>query len=319
MPDRTMIEVNGSSAMEHPSKNLSGDGVGSAFVQIFKRAAAERWSGKLELVSPDGEEAGAAVFWEGRLAWATSRTQTETLGSFLRRLGQVTSDDLDIVQVLFEEHGGEKKLGHIMEETGIIPRRALRRCLRLHLRLAVASLLGPSCSVSSVHAGTFCGEDDISFDVQEIIPEWNDSVSGASTDLPTGPADAVTTVLEMLKNIPGHACSLVADREGSVIAVRGLTATDVPGPSVLAGTAVTLLESAMHSATWNDLGEVDFASTEGSNGAVLAQWLDPERAYLAAVMLAPTGKVGIARYELAASAKVFSRNYRTTHRNGGNE
>lgn len=320
MFDRTVTPVNGRPEPLQAQGNRHEIQGGVPFSQALRTVMASRWSGQLKIASEERDDAGTAVFWQGRLGWATSQAQSETLGSFLRRLGHVTDDDLDIVQAQFDEHNGEIKLGRVLEETGIMPRRALRRCLQMHLRLAIATLLGPDCTVSKAEEGPVCSDEDVLYDIVEVLPEWADQpANGGTCILPTGPTDTVTTVLEMLKNIPGHLRSLVADRCGSVIAERGQMPANVPGSSTLANTAITLLESAMHSATWTQLGVLDFASAEGSNGAFLAHWLDPDKQYLAAVLLAPTGKVGIARYELAAAANTFRKKTGSQIRTGDDE
>jgi hypothetical protein len=298
--------MRGDSGLDIPQEDVVEIRVGTPFDRTLRAVVKNHWSGVIEVSSQEHDDAGMAVFWQGRLGWATSRNQGETLGSFLRRLGHVTKDDLDIVQALYEAGNGRKKLGRVMEETGVIPNKVLRRCLSMHVRLAIASLLAPGCSVAAVRVGAFCSEEDILFDVLEILPEWDDRPS-APAGLPIGPKDAVTAVLERLKNIPGHSCSLVSDRQCSIIDTRGLKPADVPGPSVLATTAVTLLENTMHSATWNRLGTIDFASAEGSGGALLVHWLDPDGNYLAAILLDSTGKLGIARHELTAAATSFTK------------
>jgi hypothetical protein len=299
------------------------------FSRALRTVVKGRWSGELLVASPEHETAGTAVFGDGRIAWATSRTQQETLGSFLRRLGHLTADDLDIVQAQYEACQGKMKLGRLLETAGMMPARALRRCLSMHVRLAVGTLVDPTFTVADLRPGRLCDVEDNLFDLVEILPELFAQPAGSADRLPTGPGDAVTVVLESLKGIPGHSCSLVSDDRGRVIAVRGLNDTDVPGPSVLAATAVTLpgpsvlaatavtlLETAMHSATWSQLGTADFASAEGSAGALLAHWLDPGRSVLAAVLLTPGGKVGIARHELATAAAAFTRGRTQLTENG---
>jgi len=318
MPDRKLT-IPSPSWMDggRQGSDMAGSGialVGKPFVSALRSATGAGWSGILELSSVNQPVAGTVVLDSGHVAWATSIGQPETLGSFLQRLGHVSQDDLDITQALYEEAKGEKKLGRLMEEAGIIPRQVLRRCLLLHVRLAIACLVQSKLKVTSARAGQLCVAREMLFSVAEVLPEWRSAPPPGA--LPTGPGDAVTVVLESLKTIPGHRGCLVADRGGTTISVCGFSSNDIPGPSVLATTAVALLEGASHAATWCSLGNVDHASSEGAAGALLAHWLDKKRSLLAAVLLDPTGKIGVARYELTAAASAFSRHETEPTRDG---
>lgn len=309
MLDRELSALSPSGVVEDFSE---GEGcVGTAFagrglLPSLRLAAGSNWSGVFQLGSGNLGQAGTIVFYKGYLAWATSVKQPETLGSFLFRLGFVSRDDLDIVQVLYEESKGRKKLGRLMEESGIISRQVLRRCILLHVRLAVATLLQSDgeIEVANAQAGRYCVDQEMVFSLSEVLPEWRTPSVDTSV---RGMNERVVAVLESLKTVPGHRACLVADCCGIPICARGFSATDVPGSSILATTAVTLLEGATYSATWTSLGSVEYASTEGTAGALLAHWLDRERTLVAVVLLDPTGKVGVARHALAAVATTFTR------------
>jgi len=274
---------------------------GTTFRDALTEAAATRWSGVLEASAGD-ERVGSVVIADGELAWATCVYQPEDLGSFLYRLGHVTREELDEVRAEYERNGGRRKLGRLLEEAKLVSRPVLRRCLLLHVRMALACLL-PSANLGATwRKGSVSVEDELLFPLREVLPEWQepDSAEGLSLSEPGVCDDERTGVLARLDSISGYRGSIIAGRDGQLIAGHGFTAEEQRDGGLLATTAVTLMDGAVNTASWSGLGRVEYAYLEADGGSVLARWVDSEHRSVVAVFLGAEGRLGEARHRVAA-------------------
>jgi predicted regulator of Ras-like GTPase activity (Roadblock/LC7/MglB family) len=246
---------------------------------LLLRAIEELWSGSLDVRRGD-QPLGQIVFCCGKIAWATCRGQSETLGVFLWRLGRITRDQLAQVQQIFKEHKGQKKLGAILEETGMLSRAVLRRCLLLHTRSAVEGLLAwpDACATMSLSAPRT--DEKILFGAQEVLPqgfsadmitEWRcDSTAPRTWQRLTD-----TVVLQRFIDLPGHLASAVVSAEGDLLAAN--VARGTPNLSLLSVFAAALLEASAGAASASALGPVGLLALDCADGRLLVRWLDDAR------------------------------------------
>jgi predicted regulator of Ras-like GTPase activity (Roadblock/LC7/MglB family) len=247
-----------------------------------------------------GEALGLVVFHQGRVAWAVCRRQPETLGRFLRRLGRVTREQLDEVQQRYEACGRRRKIGALLEEAGMIRRPVLRRCLLLHTRMALESLLEPPGGEAIAHPGHLEVDPEMTFSLEELMP----------TQSRQAPAEAPPSTrwrtwnrenrfLEPLAQIAGYRASALVDADGEVRAAHAAGGDlDV---TVLGVYLAAVLESASRAAASSALGQVEFALLDCTDGALVARWLDERRSHLVVVLVAEDGQIGAAKYGLRSA------------------
>lgn len=273
----------------------------TTFRDALTEAAAARWSGILEASAGD-DRVGSVVFAEGELAWATCVYQPEDLGSFLYRLGHVTRSELDEVRADYERHGGRRKLGRLLEEANLVSRPVLRRCLLLHIRMALACLMPSDDLGATWREGSFSVEDELLFPLREVLPEWQGrtSAEGLPRTEAGGCDDERASVLARLDTIAGYRGSIVAGSDGQLIAVHGFTVEERRSGALLATSAVTLMDGAVNTASWSGVGRVEYACLEADGGSVLARWIDSEHRSVVAVFLGAEGRLGEARHRVAA-------------------
>lgn len=116
-----------------------------------------------------GSHVGRVVMVNGYVAWATCRDQHRILGSFLLRIGGVTREQL--VNAIQEVRKSPKRqLGGVLEEMKLMERPTLRRCLLLHVRAAVRTLLSfRDARVSSTEITTAVDET-LLIRFEEVLP-----------------------------------------------------------------------------------------------------------------------------------------------------
>ena len=116
---------------------------GHSFDVALRNAVEVKWSGILNAMK-DSQQVGVVVLRDGHIAWAVSNTQTENFASFLERIGMVPKDRLDEVVLKYRSLGKSKKLGALLEETGLISHATLRECLKAHVSAAISSMMDDS-------------------------------------------------------------------------------------------------------------------------------------------------------------------------------
>lgn len=256
-------------------------------------------TGKLEGFA-SGEDIGSAVMVDGRLAWAICRYQPEDLGSFLRRLGHVTKDQLAKASADYTKKNGQMKLGRILEDTGIVSRSVLRRCLLLHVRMALSCMLRDERLIGMWTAGDFAFDEENSFCLDEVFPELQRGTKKSGVD---DLGFSASSFLDELAVTPGYRSSVITDSWGSALGIHGDATDDPLQASVLATAAATLVESGRNTTKRSGLGDLEFLMVEGENGSASIRWADSERRFLVAVFLESGGQTGVARYRIATCAE----------------
>jgi hypothetical protein len=261
--------------------------------QDIVSAVKEHWTGQIVLADPEGP-VGQIVFIRGQIGWATCRHQPETLGMFLWRLGRITRAQLARVQQLYLEHQGKKKLGALLEESGFMSVPVLRRCLLLHTRSAIESLLSLAGLDASRTGLPDAGEERILFEPWEVLPR----LISARLGLPQSQGHAArerrwftlnreNVGLNAFVDLPGYLASAVLSFDGDVVAAH-LESGEVDLSS-LAVYVSTLLESSLraaHSVNWSGVCSV---VVECPQGWLAARWLDSDRYYLVVVLIDEQG------------------------------
>ena len=274
-------------------------GSGARFRDELLAAVSQRRTGELEAFS-NGDEVGAAVMIDGRLAWASCRYQPEDLGSFLRRLGHVSNDQLARASATYADQEGRTKLGRILEDDGVVSRPVLRRCLQLHLRMALSCLLRDERLIGLWTEGGFTSDEELTFTLDEVFPELQRTARKNDVD---EDGLSFSFVLEELGVTPGYRSSVIADSWGTALGVHGDATDDPLLASVLATAAATLVESGRNTVKRSGLGDLDFLMVEGEHGSATVRWADRDRRYLLAVFLEANGQTGFARHRLAVCAE----------------
>ncbi len=248
----------------------------------LRLASAARYGGGI-CVEVEGAPVGRVVCVEGKVAWATCRSQPEDLGGYLWRLGHLTRTQLDLVQSAFRAHQGRKSLGTLLEELGFMSRGVLRRCLLLHIRSAIEAL--GSCAASEIAREPYSlsASFDLLFDVEEVCPsEGGDPRADALARWLTEHC----ALLSPLGGLPGYAASALLSADGEVMAAHA--SRDAGDPAAMASRLCSALESAAHMSSTAGLGRVRRAVFGCEHGYALVAWLDDLRSHaLALVVDAP--------------------------------
>ncbi len=256
-------------------------------------------NGRMQVFS-GASPAGEVILAQGRVAWATCARQPETLGRFLARLGHVTAAQLVQVDAEYARRGGTAKLGHVLQELGLVSRPLLRRCLLLHVRMALACLFRLPAARASWKEGTFCTEDELSFGLDQVLPDWHGLQVGVAGVTLQNAADFVPGALAALDQLPGFRGAMVVDWVGRVVAIHGFLHEHHEQARQLATAAAALLEgSAPPGAAC--LGEPAQVVLDGSRGSLVARWLDHRQRLLVAVVLAEQGRTGATLHRLATA------------------
>lgn len=253
-------------------------------------------SGWLEVYGPDGP-AGTVIVSRGQVAWAAGRGQPEHLGRFLERLGYLTPAQLRDISEEFTRLGGARKLGRLLEEAGLVARPVLRLCLLLHVRMALATLLGRGDLLASWEEGTFCAEDELTFPLGQVVPLWARPLD--TTSHSSAPEYAATALLP-LGDLQGYRGSVVVDWTGRTVARHGFAAAERDEASIVAAAAVGLLGGPL------GLGASEQGFLEGEQGSVVARWIDSPHRLIAAVSLDRSGKPGTVLHRLASGATALA-------------
>ena len=275
-----------------------------SFSQALRTASKEAWSGRIS-VSVDGRQVGAVVLRAGRIAWAVCANQPEDLGTFLWRLGRVTREDLDVIRKRYEEHQGQRKLGALMEEAGILPRSVLQRCLLLHTRRAMSCLATYPKPLVHAERTELTVEESMTFSLGEVVPKLGDSEfpqeasTGAVMVGRWSKWTAENRVLGELSDLPGYLAAGVFAREGEVLAAHAAGEID---PVTIGVFVVSVLESSARTVRSAGLGAVSTICLECDMGTIVTQWLDERRNHVVVVVIESSANTGMARYKVGARA-----------------
>lgn len=278
-------------------------------VEHLMRAVRDLASGRITLTD-QREELGQMVLHEGRIAWATCRGQSETLGVFLWRLGRISREQLAHVQGLYQEHKGSRKLASLLEESGFMSRPVLRRCLLLHARSAIGRLLSFPNAQASWVPGSPAADEAFLFDPEEVLPE------GLSLDIVEEWSVPETTrvrgwrqrtsenaVLEPFYSLPDHLASAVITAEGEIIAAH--VASDSLDLHRVAVVVTSMLESSSRLANVSSLSSVGLITLECSQGTLYVRWLDERHTRLVLVQVGKLGNAYLTRYSINLTAPLI--------------
>ena len=78
---------------------------------------------------------------EGRIIFASSTDPNDRLGDSLVRAGKITKAGLERALSLYQKHGGLKKMGAILVESGLVPPKELFSGLKIQVKDIIYSLL----------------------------------------------------------------------------------------------------------------------------------------------------------------------------------
>ncbi len=288
---------------------------GDTLLGALRSAQHEAWSGRVS-VAVDGRELGSVVFRAGRVAWAVCVEEPEDLGTFLWRLGRVTREELLLVRQRYAQHQGNKKLGTLLEEAGILPRPVLQRCLLLHTRRAVSRLLRYDGARVSSERTALQVDEEMTFPLSEVAPLAGEDDGarfereGSSAARWSGWSEENGALLEF-SAMAGYLASCVLSRDGEVIAAHAGRDVD---PATLGMFVISVLELSDRTAAPAGLGTVGAACFECARGTLVAQWLDPSRSHVALLLVEAGANTGMARYRLASAAPSLSEWVRSRQR-----
>ena len=269
------------------------------FKDFLAWASVREWSGSLE-ASTGVEEVGKVVIVGGKIAWATCIYQPRNLGSYLLRLGHIDIENLDNIREEYDRHHGEVRLGSLLKSAGLISDAVLRRCLLLHIRMAISCLLKNPCLLAlNLDEGAIFREETV-FPLTTVFPESDaEAVDDQIKDSCYVAANAKG--FEEIGMISGYRGLIVANCEGRVLAIHGFKPNEPSALSLLAAKALSFIDSASDAGQGSLLGEVEYAYMESQYGTTITRWLDSEHSLLVALFLDRSGKVGAAKYKLAAA------------------
>ncbi len=252
----------------------------------LREASNVEWSGLLR-VNNDNEQVGAIVMRQGRIAWAVYQKQKEALGEFLYRIGKLTREQLKEVTQLYFSLGKTKKLGSILEAEGLIDRPTLRKCLLLHIRSALLSMITKREFTVITSGGELVVEEDLTFSFAEIFsPQENNA------DI-----DAKVYIFDELANVPGYSSTLIAGPDGQVLVIHGARSSDNEALQC-ANIPLKWLQSTQQFGLDANLGAADFAFFEFESSTLVVRWIGSARKFIAVLCLERTGKIGMAKYRL---------------------
>lgn len=266
---------------------------GQPFDIALKNAVVVKWSGILSAIK-DSQQVGVVVLSDGHVAWAVSNNQKENFASFLERIGMVPKDKLDEVVQKYRSLGKSKKLGALLEETGLISHATLRECLKAHVRAAISTMVDDTGIVLNAKGGEMVVDTSLIFLFSEVYPVSEERhETEVMQSLPRE-----DSALHGFGGLPGYLYSLVASMKGDQIASH--TADDMP---LNCGKDLPMLIAWLGaSSSGSDelgMGNVLFGFLQGEKGSLFVQMIDAESPYFLAVACDDTAKLGVVRHKMS--------------------
>ena len=108
---------------------------------VFQLLDLSRKTGSLRVTSSLRDNEGIVFFSNGKVAFASIRSNPHPLGEILIRAGKITDADLDRARSLQGTRGDGVRLGHILVEIGAITARELDRHVRGQIEAVVFELM----------------------------------------------------------------------------------------------------------------------------------------------------------------------------------
>lgn len=280
---------------------------GHSFMVALKNAVEIRWSGILNAMK-DSQQVGVVVLSDGHIAWAVSNSQTENFASFLARIGMLPKDKLDEVVLKYRSLGKSKKLGVLLEETGLITHATLRECLKAHVRAAISSLMDDAEITLQASGGEMVVDTSLIFLFSEVFPKLEDEafseISSAGREAPEFTVKEEESrpdersFLQDLAALPGYLYSVVSSREGDLLACHVADGVTVDAKQQLPSLLVWLGASSLSS---NELkmGKVLFQFIQSEQGSLFVHMVDAESRYFLAVVCDENAKLGVVRHKMS--------------------
>lgn len=280
---------------------------GHSFMVALKNAVEIKWSGILNAMK-DSRQVGVVVLSDGHIAWAVSNTQRENFASFLERIGMLPKDKLDEVVQKYRSLGKSKKLGVLLEETGLITHTTLRECLKAHVSAAIASMMDDSEITLQASGGEMVVDTSLIFLFNEVYPEPEDEIAAKSTltgrETPDSavkkeePRPEERSLLQNLAALPGYLYSVVSSGEGDLLACHVADGLSVDAKQQLPSLLVWLGASSLSS---NELkmGKVQFEFIQSEQGSLFMHMVDAESRYFLAVACDENAKLGVVRHKMS--------------------
>ncbi|RQW87210.1 MAG: hypothetical protein EHM79_08285 [Geobacter sp.] len=280
---------------------------GHSFSVALRNAVEIKWSGILNAMK-DLQQVGVVVLRDGHVAWAVSNTQTENFASFLERIGMVPKDRLDEVVLKYRSLGKSKKLGVLLEETGLISHATLRECLKAHVKAAISSMMNISGITLQARGGEMVVDTSLIFLLSEVYPELEEDVLSA---VPVNVADDSDAwekkaesqpderdFLQALAVLPGYLYSVVSDTEGNQLAYHVADGVSVDTRQLLPSLLVWLGASSLSS---NELkmGKVLFGFVQCQEGSLFLHMVDNGSSYFLVVACDEKAKPGVVKHKMS--------------------
>ena len=280
---------------------------GHSFNVALRNAVELKWSGILNAMK-DSQQVGVVVLRDGHVAWAVSNSQTENFASFLERIGMVPKDRLDEVVLKYRSLGKSKKLGALLEETGLISHAILRECLKAHVSAAISSMLDDSGITLQARGGEMVVDTSLIFLLSEVYPGLEvDDLSAVSVnvaaDSDAGEKKAESQpeereFLQALAVLPGYLYSVVSDTEGNQLAYHVADGVSVDTKQLLPSLLVWLGASSLSS---NELkmGKVLFGFVQCEEGSLFLHMVDNGSSYFLVVACDEKAKPGVVKHKMS--------------------
>lgn len=280
---------------------------GYPFPVALRNAAQVRWSGILRAVR-DCEQVGVVVMRDGHVAWAVSNIQTENFGSFLERIGMVPKEKLDEVVSKYRSLGKTRKLGSLLEESGLISHAALRECLKAHVRAAIDSMMDDPGIFLEARNGEMSIDAGMMFMLSEVCPEPDAAVDDVPRFAPACEADGCAgevarteegaEILEGLANLPGYLYSFVADLSGRIMMLHVPEGSSVNTDQVVP-TVMEWISTSSLSSVEMDMGKVRFAFIQCETGSLFVHMTETETRHFLAVACNEDAKLGVLKHKIS--------------------
>ncbi len=280
---------------------------GHSFTVALRNAVEIKWSGILNAMK-DSQQVGVVVLRDGHIAWAVSNTQTENFASFLERIGMVPKDRLDEVVLKYRTMGKSKKLGALLEETGLISHATLRECLKAHVRAAIASMMDDSEITLQARGGDMVVDTSLIFLLSEVFPSDEEEVDVTVSSHIPDPSDTAAkneetlpeenVFLQDLAALPGYLYSVVSNTEGNQLACHVADGVTVDTKQLLPSLLVWLGASSLSS---NELkmGKILFGFVQCEEGSLFVHMVDTGSNYFLAVACDEKAKLGVVKHKMS--------------------
>jgi len=263
-------------------------------------AVRTRWTGRLQALN-GSDPVGLATLVRGRFAWLASSTQSTNVASLLVRLGGVSQQRLDAVRELYRASGRDESFASALRQAKLVPDGVLRRCLLLHHRAALRSLVGSSGVRLERREVALSFDEDLLFTLGEIMPELSPKAAGPDLAPPStgGPElSGAERLLAPLAEMPGHRACAVVDAEGRVLAA--CTRSPAIEAAVLGAVLASAVEAATRLARFSAMGSVNFLVVSCEAGTLVGRWVDPARRHFVAAVVAEEAQIGMAKYRIGS-------------------